>query len=140
METASAAEIGRRFVTFAPARAPRYEEGVRNPKKDWAGETAAAESNYEAGVTAGIKRKAFGKGVKKAGTVKQQSQTIKNLTRWAEGIEGAEDTMTAAMEPVVRVLEAITLPPRYPKGDKRNYQRVEAVGMGLRKAKEEGRL
>ncbi len=140
METPSAAEIGRRFVEFAPARAPRYEEGVRNPARDWEKETANAETSYEEGVKKAIGRKAFGKGVKRCGTAKQKSQTIKNITRWGEGIAGAEDVMVAAMESVVKVLEATTLPPRFPKGDDRNYKRVEAVGKALRKAKEDGRI
>ncbi len=68
MKVRSAAEIAKAFVTFAPVRAERYEEGVRNPDKDWAKETLAAEKNYEEGVKNGIARKAFGKGVKKSGT------------------------------------------------------------------------
>ena len=138
MKCPSASEIARRFVEFAPARAPRFEEGVRHPDKDWEKETANAEPNYEEGVKKGISRKAFGKGVKKCGSARQQSQTIKNIHRWSEGIEGAGDVMTAAMEPFVKVIEATTLPPRFPKGDDRNYRRVETVGKALRKAKEAG--
>lgn len=140
MNYPTAQEIARRYVQFAPARAPRYEQGVRNPVRDWEKETADAEPNYEKGVQDAIKRKAFGKGVKKCGTERQKSQTIKNITRWAEGIEGAEDVMAAAMESVSRVAQAIVLPPAYPKGDKRNYLRSEAVGTALRKAKEDGRI
>ncbi len=140
MKVRSAAAIAKAYVSYAPVRADRYEEGVRNPDKDWEKETLAAEGNYEDGVKKGIARKAFGKGVKKAGTEKQKSQTIKNIRRWAEGIEGAEDVMRKAMEPVVAVMEGIKLPPKYPKGDDRNYKRTEMVGKTLRKAKEEGRI
>lgn len=140
MDCKSAAKIAKSFVTYAPGRSEEYEEGVRTPKKDWAAETAAAEGNYEKGVEAGIKRKAFGKGVKRCGTEKQKAKTILNLNRWAEGIEKAEDTMRIAMEKVVAVLESIKLPERFPKGDSRNYKRVQVVGDALRKAKEEGRL
>jgi hypothetical protein len=57
-----------------------------------------------------------------------------------EGIEGSEEEMTGAMEPVVAVLLATKLPPKFPKGDPRNYDRSKAVGMALRKAKEDGRI
>jgi len=140
MKTKSAAEIAKSFVKYAPGRVDEYENGVRNPDKDWAAETAAAEDNYEKGVEAAIKRKAFGTGVKKCGTEKQKSQTIKNIPRWAEGIEGSEDNMRTAMEPVVGVLQALILPKKWPRGDKRNYDRVIAVGTALRKAKEEGKF
>lgn len=136
----SAATIAKRFVTHAPGRSDRYEEGVRAPKKDWADETAKAEPNYEDGVKKAIGRKAFSKGVKKCGTPRQQEHTIRNIPRWAEGITGAEDDMANAMAPVVAVIQGTTLPQRYPKGDDRNYKRVEAVGKALRKAKEDGKF
>jgi len=136
-----AREIAKRFVKYAPGRLDRYEEGIRTPDKDWEKETSNAESNYETGVTNGIKRKAFGKGVKKCGTARQQARTIlKGIIRWPEGIRDAEEDMAKAMEPVVAVLRATTLPPRYPAGDPRNYERSKAVGVSLRKAKEEGRI
>lgn len=140
MRCPSATEIARRFVTFAPARAPRFEDGVRNPGEDWEKNTSEAEGNYEEGVRAAISRKAFGKGVKKCGTSKQQEKTIKRIHRWGEGISDSEDEMAAAMGPVVAVITATTLPKKYPKGDPRNYERVKAVGTALRKAKEEGRI
>ncbi len=140
MRVPGAAEIARRFVRFAPQRADRYEQGVRNPGEDWAKNTKDAEPNYEAGIKAAMVRKAFGKGVEKCGTERQKAQTIKNISRWGEGIEGAEDVMAAAMGPVVAVLEGITLPPAYPKGDDRNYKRSEIVGKTLRAAKEAGKF
>lgn len=140
MKTATAAQIAARFVMYAPGRADRYEEGVRSPAKDWEGETAAAESNYEEGVRKGISRKAFSKGVKKCGTARQQEKTIRNISRWSEGISGAGEDMERAMEPVVAVIEATKLPPRYPTGDERNYERSKVVGKALRAAKEAGKF
>jgi len=136
----SATEIASRFVKYAPVREDRFEDGVRHPKKNWEEETANAEGNFETGIKNAITRKAFGKGVRKCGTARQQAQTIKNLRRWREGIEGSETEMAAAMAPVVAVLEAIKLPERYPKGDDRNYDRVKVIGKALRKAKEEGKF
>ena len=141
MKCPSAATIAQRFVKYAPQRQDRYEDGVRNPAEDWEKETKAAEANYEKGVQGGIARKAFGKGVTKCGTARQQAKTImKGIPRWVEGISGAEADMATAMGPVVSVIEGTTLPPRYPTGDARNYDRSKAVGMALRKAKEEGRI
>jgi len=140
MNMPSAQEIARRHAKYAPGRADRFEEGVRDPQKDWADETKAAEENYEKGIQAAIQRKAFGKGVVACGTARQQAKTILNISRWAEGIINAEDDMAQAMEPVVEVMEAIKLPPRYPKGDPRNYARVQVIGTAIRKAKEAGRI
>ena len=35
MKCPSASVIAERFVKFAPGRASRYEDGVRNPAEDW---------------------------------------------------------------------------------------------------------
>ena len=141
MKMPSAAVIAQRFVKYAPQRSDRYEDGVRNPTENWEEKTIAAEENYNKGVTAGIARKAFSRGVKKAGTIKQQAKSIiKGIPRWIDGITGAEADMEKAMGPVVAVMEGITLPQRYPTGDPRNYDRVKTIGTALRKAKEEGRI
>lgn len=136
MTVPSAIKIAAKWVRVTAERTEDYEEGVRNPLRDWATETAAAEENYEAGVKAAIARKAFGKGVKKVGTAKQQSKTIiKGIPRWPEGVRVAESDMQAGMEPVVKVLEALKLPQRYPTGDPRNIKRVEVIQQALHKLK-----
>jgi len=130
----SASAIAAKFIRVTPGRQEDFEDGVRNPREDWAGNTAAAEGNYEDGVRKSIDRKAFGKGVRDAGTAKQQAATIEKGVeqgRWAAGVRGSEATMAAAMEPVVRVMEAVKMPPKYSKGDPRNYDRVKAIGTAL---------
>lgn len=136
MKTKSASETGRKWSRVTPDRTQDYEDGVRNPVRDWESETLAAEENYEEGIRKSITNKSFGKGVKKTGTAGQKQATIeKGIPRWPEGVRLAEDKMVAAMEPVIKVLEGIKLPPRYPKGDPRNLKRVEAVTSALHKMK-----
>lgn len=138
MNIPSAAEIAAKFIRVTPGRQQDYDDGVRNPKKDWAGETAGAEPNYEESMKKAMQRKAFGKGVRNAGTAKQQAKTIQKGVeqgRWAGGVAIAEPEMAAAMEPVVRVLESVKLPPKFGKGDPRNYDRVKAIGTALHKMK-----
>jgi hypothetical protein len=132
----SAVAIASKWARVTPERLDDYEGGVRNPKKDWGKETAAAEGRYEEGIKASIARKAFGKGVTKCGTAGQQEKTIeKGLTRWPEGVRLAEKDMADGMAPVVAVIERTTLPGRYPKGDPRNYERVKAMGTALHNLK-----
>ena len=102
-----------------------YEFGIRNPKKDWAQETVAAEENYNAGVRAAMERKAYGKGVSDAGTAKWQKNAIKKGTaRWSEGINLAEDAYVKGFAPYRTVIENLTLSPRGPKGSPQNITRV----------------
>lgn len=132
----SARSIAAKWARVTPEREPDYEAGVRNPRRDWEQGAAAAEDAYEDGVKKAIARKAFGKGVHRTGTAGQQRKTIeKGLPRWGEGVRLAEDDMANAMEDVVRVLEGISLPKRYPKGDPRNIERVKVINVALHKMK-----
>ncbi|MQY77895.1 MAG: hypothetical protein GH151_01670 [Bacteroidetes bacterium] len=132
----SAAAIAKKWGRVTPERIADYEDGVRNPERDWEKETLDAEENYEAGIKASIANKSFSKGVRKAGTAKQKSASIiKGIPRWPEGIRGAVDAMESGMGPVVDVLSKLTLPPRYPTGDPRNIDRVKVIQVALHKLK-----
>ena len=136
MVVKSAAAIAKKWVTVSSNSVEFYEEGVRSPLNDWEKETVAAEPRYEAGIKSAMNRKAFSKGVKKAGTSKQQKATIeKGIDRWPVGIRAAEEDMRIGMEPVVTTLEGIKLPERFETGDPRNIKRVEAVTTALHKMK-----
>jgi len=132
----SAAKIAEKWARVTPERTIDYEEGVRNPARDWEKETSEAEDRYEAGIKSAMSRKAFGKGVKRVGTAKQKSKTIiKGIPRWSEGVRIAEPDMRSGMEPVVKALEGITLPKRYETGDPRNLDRVKIIMITLHKLK-----
>lgn len=132
----SAKRIAEKWARVTPERIADYEEGVRNPMRDWETQTAESEERYEQGIKDAIARKAFGKGVKRVGTSKQKSASIiKGIPRWPEGVRGAEADMEKGMQPVVSVLEALDLPKRYPTGDPRNIERVRVIQQALHKLK-----
>jgi len=116
--------------------AGNYADGVNNPKKDWAKETAAAEKSYEAGVQKAIARKAFGKGVKDSGTEKwTQGVVTKGVDRFAPGVEASGDNYARGFAPYQATLENLALPARGEKGSDANYDRVKKVGQALHNKK-----
>lgn len=116
-----------------------YLDGVTSPKVDWQAATKAAEPRYKEGVTRAAAEGRFGKGVDRAGTAKwQKGATEKGPGRWVDGVSKAEDEYRAGMAEVISVIESVTLPPRGPKGDPANYDRVRAIGTALH-AKFKGR-
>lgn len=109
-----------------------YTEGVQNPARDWATNAAAAEKNFETGVQASITRKAFGKGVKRAGTKKWQDAAIdKGASRFASGVALAETAYQNGFAPFRTVIANLSLPPRGPKGDPANINRVALISKAL---------
>ena len=138
MRVPSATKIAAKWARVTSERTTDYEEGVRNPVADWADETSAAEGRYEDGVKAAMAQKRFGKDVAEAGTAKQQKASIEKGVeegRWAGGVRVAEPEMARGMDDVVRVMEAVKLPPKYAKGDPRNYERVKVIGTALHAAR-----
>ncbi len=128
--------ISGKWARVAAVSQTEFEEGVRNPRSDWAEKTRAAEGNYERGVQAGISRKSFGKGVAKAGTAKWQERTLtKGPARWSEGIQQSRGAFEAGFAPFREVIQRTTLPPRGPKGDPKNIQRVAVLADALHQEK-----
>jgi len=135
----SAADIAKKWGTVTPPRAPDYEFGVKNPKESWEEKTGAAEGAYEEGISAAVADKRFGKGVAKAGQAKWEKKTVeKGVPRWPAGVKIAQPDFEKGFGPYRDVIEGTELPPRYPKGDPRNIERVAAMAAALRAKKVAG--
>jgi len=129
-------DIREKWERVTPGRAEDYRKGIEAPLRDWETQTAAAESAYEEGVTAAIGEKRFGKGVKKVGTEKwrRRAEAV-GVRRWPEGVRIAAPDYEQGFAPFRDVIERITLPPRFPKGDPRNLERVAAIAKALQEKK-----
>ncbi|RLE36930.1 hypothetical protein DRJ17_07610 [Candidatus Woesearchaeota archaeon] len=113
-----------------------YQFGIQNPLKDWATNAAAAQDAWAAGVQDAISRGAFGKGVKKVGTEKWQRKAMQlGAPRYAQGVQASDVDYRAGFEPYYEALSRLTLPPRGPRGDPRNLERVRIIMETLRKIK-----
>lgn len=128
--------ISRKWARQSATAQPEYEAGVRAPRRSWSDAASKAEDSYKQGVQAGINRGAFGKGVRKAGDSKWQDATLaKGANRWSEGINLATGAYEEGFAPFRQALEQLDLPPRGPKGDPKNLQRVQAVTEALHRKK-----
>jgi len=130
--------IADKWATVTPQRATQYKAGVESPKKDWAKEAIAAEERYKAGVTAAANEGRYGKGVEKAGTDKwKKMASTKGPSRFAEGVMVAKPDYEKGFAPFAEEIAKTELPPRGPKGDPANIQRVAAIAAALHKKKME---
>lgn len=131
--------IKEKWVTVTPTKAPQYEQGVQNPKKDWATNAKEAEEAWKAGVTAAAGEGRFGRGVERAGTKKWQERALrKGPTRYAEGTMIAGDDYERGFKPYRDVIERTELPKRQAKGSRANIERVWAIASALHEAKKAG--
>lgn len=111
-----------------------YVEGARNPRTSWSAQTAASQSAYEQGVQESITRKAFSKGVVRAGDQKYLDGIInKGANRFAQGVMASGDAYDQGFAPFAQTLGSLTLPSRGRRGDPKNYERSKIVGEALNK-------
>lgn len=128
----SISEITDKWARRASAAGPDYEAGVRSPKQDWGAQAAAAEPAFEAGIQDAIGRKAFGKGVREAGTEKWQRKTLAvGPARFPTGVTAATGDFSAGFGPFRDAIERIALPPRGRRGDPANIERVRTIADAL---------
>lgn len=121
-------QIAKKWAEVTPMRSESYAEGIANPRRSWAAGAKAAESSYEDGVRAAIGRKAFGKGVAKAGDAKWSRKALVNGTRnWGPGVAEAQGDYLAGFAPYRDAIAAVKLSPRYARRDPRNIKRVTDV-------------
>ncbi len=129
--------IAKKWAEVTPQRAGEYAAGVADPRRDWAQATTAAEPAYQAGVQAAIQRKAFSKGVSKAGTGKwQRGATEKGAQRFGPGVQLAQEAYSVGFAPYREAIARVQLPPRFARRDPRNLDRVKAVVDALKAVKE----
>jgi hypothetical protein len=128
--------VAAKWQQNAGAASPAYAEGVQNPKNDWQRRTLAAADNYKVATQKAISEGRFAKGVQKVSSDDQiQASVQKGTARYGQGIALAGPDFAAGIEPVLQVIAATQLPPKKPKGDPSNIQRVAALAAAQHQAK-----
>lgn len=135
-EVKSASQIAQKWGRVTPQRTQDYDQGVRNPKRDWQSATAGAAERYQQGVQQAIANDQFSKGVSEAGTEKWARKTREvGVGRWGPGVQAAEGDFQKGFEPYRQAIESTDIGPRYPKGDPRNIERVAKIAKALHEKK-----
>lgn len=138
-EIKSASAIAEKWARVTPQRTADYEQGVKNPKRDWEQATLEAADRQAEGVQRAIEENRFEKGVAKAGTAKwQKGATTKGPQRWSQGVQLGADEYEAGFAPFRDVIENTQLPPRFPAGDPRNIERTKVMAEALHRRRVEG--
>lgn len=129
-------QIASKWSQRANAATPDYTAGVKNPRKDWAQNTAQAAPAWEQGVAEAVGNKRFERGVSKAGTAKWQAAAIsKGSVRYGPGVSQAQPAFAAGFGPVLQIIQGVNLPPRAPAGSPSNAQRITILNDALHRAK-----
>lgn len=132
----SLSTIKEKYGRVTPGKGPELEAGLKNPKKVWVDEAAAAASAWEGGVSDAIARGAFAKGVTEAGQAAYLDPALKlGVKRYRDGVTYGTDKYSKKFSPYREVIAGTTLPPRGPVGDPANIERVRVMAAALHDAK-----
>jgi hypothetical protein len=135
----SADVIAKKYATRGGQAGPDYLAGVNNPRQDWQAATASASNTWGAGVQQAVANGSFVKGVNAAGSAKWQRKAAGvGATRYPSGVTAAQGDYQNGVSPYLQVIAGLTLPPRNPKGDPSNIQRVAVIAAALRAKKLSG--
>jgi len=125
-----------RWVRRASAASQDYQAGIENPRQSWQQAAAAAKDSWAQGVQQAIQNNRYSLGVQRAGDEKWRRKAIaKGVGRYGPGVSEAQSDYATAVAPYLQTIESLTLPPRGPKGDPRNLERVRVIAQALRERK-----
>ena len=135
-EVKSIARIKEKWTRVTPQRSEDYKIGIQSPRRDWEKSAVAAKESHKAAMVTAGAQDAFAKGVARAGSGKWQARALqKGPGRFAEGVMVGGDDYEKGFAPFRDEIEKTALPPRFPKRDPRNIQRVSALTVALAKKK-----
>ena len=135
-EVKAIGRIKEKWTRVTPMRAEDFKLGVQNPRRDWEKSAVAAKETHKQAMVAAAAADSYGKGITKAGTAKWQSKALtKGPGRFAEGVMLGGDDYEKGFAPYRDEIEKTVLPPRFPKRDPRNINRVATIAAALAKKK-----
>jgi len=117
----------------AGAASTEFAANAQAAAEKWGRETQKSGANFRQAISAGNIQAKFERGVAKAAQLGRFARKLAAVGagRFSEGVGMAQQDWSAGFEPYHGVLQTITLPPRAPRGDARNYERVKAIGAAL---------
>jgi len=127
-------DVVAKWVEEAPKRAPYYEKYAPAAAARWEAHTKAAKATYKAAVTApGIEARFVG-GVARVGAAKfERKVKAVGVARFGPGIVAAEADYSTGVAPFLAEIAKTEIPPRKPRGDIGNLERVKNIFVALHK-------
>jgi hypothetical protein len=128
--------LAEKWSRKAGQAAPDYEFGVRNPTTDWQQATLQARDAWRAGIQQAIQENRWENAIRQTSTQQwAEAAATKGPQRYSQGVQLARDKWAREWEPYRQVIESVQLPPRGPRGDPNNIQRVAKIAQELHNAR-----
>ena len=125
-------DIREKWTRVTPGRSTDYQKGIQGTAPgDWEGSAAAGADNWQQGVTMAAAEGRYATGVRGKGSRWQRKSLDVGAGRFGPGVQAAAPEFEAGFAPFHQALSGLTLPPRFPRGDPRNVDRVRVIAETL---------
>ena len=136
IETKSITEAQANFTNVTPGRADIYARNAVARVGKWSANTIGGIPNFQAAVTGAGVAGRIRANVSGRGSQRYPAKIMAvGQARFSQGVAAAGNDYSTGFQPYLSVIQGITLPAKGPRGDPRNYQRVNAVGDALHAAR-----
>jgi hypothetical protein len=134
--TKSAELATNNWKTVTPGRSSYWKDRTVEAASRAIANAIAAIPNWRIGVSSGSAEQLLRAGLNRAGAGKIQRRVEKvGQSRFSEGVNAAEDDYRGRITSVLSTIAGANDPGRGARGDPRNYQRVQAIGDALHRAR-----
>jgi len=117
----------------AGAASTEFAANAQASADKWARGAQGAGANFRQAISAGNIQAKCERGIAKAAQLGRFARKLAAVGsgRYSEGVGQSQQDWSTGFEPYHGVLQTVSLPPRAPRGDARNYERVKAIGQAL---------
>lgn len=113
-----------------------YQDGINNPRRDWATATTAAEGNWAQSVQLAVTNGSYARSITPDAGAKQKSNAIAlGVNRYAPGTKNAASAWAKFTQPVLDAMSAVPDMPRGPKMSQQNFDKAHAYAAAAASAK-----
>jgi hypothetical protein len=125
-----------KYINNTGSATQSYQDGINNPRRDWAASTSAAEGTWESAVQAAVSNKTFAKGITQDAAAKQKNNAITlGVGRYPTGTKNAAPNWAKFTQPVLDAMAGVPDMPRGPKMSQQNFDKQHAYAAAAASAK-----
>jgi len=124
-----------KYVARAAVAGTEYAENAAASGQRYVENATKGEANYKTAVAKAAAEGRYGAGIRTKGAEKfERKIRAVGAGRFTEGVAAGQADYATQISKVLSTIGAITLPDRGPKGSPQNFQRIQPIGVALRKA------
>lgn len=124
-----------KYVARAGVAGQDYAENASAAGQRYVENAVKGEANYKLAVAKAAAEGRFSAGVRAKGAEKfERKIRAVGAGRFTEGVAAGQADYATQISKVLSTIGAVTLPERGPKGSPQNFNRIQPIGVALRKA------